>query len=72
MARRLFHFAFTFSPSSTPTGAISINLRLLLDIGTYSRAFNLSADEKRNQSNRAKCAARHDNEKNPIGSSLSR
>jgi hypothetical protein len=52
--------------------ATSINFRLLLDIGTYSLAFNLSANEKRNQSNRAKCAARHDNEKTRVGPSLSR
>jgi hypothetical protein len=56
-------FPFAFSPSSTPAGATSIDFRLLLDIGTYSGAFNLSADKKCNQSNRAKCATRHDNEK---------
>src|SRR5450631_3046616 len=67
-------FPITFtspSPSArAPQG--SIDFSLLLDIGTHSRAFNLSANEKRNQSNRAKCTARHDNEKNPVGSSLSR
>jgi hypothetical protein len=59
-------------PKINANGATSIDLRLLLDIGTYSRAFNLSANEKHNQSNRAECAARHDDEKTPVGSSLSR
>jgi hypothetical protein len=61
------------SPSARARSqSASIDFCLLLDIRTYSRAFNLSADEKRNQSNRAKCAARHDNEKTPVGSSLRR
>jgi hypothetical protein len=53
-------------------GATSIDFRLLLDIGTYSGAFNLSADKKRNHSNRTKCAARHQNEKSLVGRRLSR
>jgi hypothetical protein len=51
------------SPSPARSQSASIDFCLMLDIGTYSRAFNLSANEKRNQSNRAKCAARHDDKK---------
>jgi hypothetical protein len=39
----------------------------LLNIGSYSRAFNFSDNKKRNHSNRTSCAARHENEKSFIG-----
>ncbi len=47
-------------------------LRLMLNIGSYSRAFNFSGNKKRNHSNRTSCAARHENEKSFIGGTLSR
>jgi hypothetical protein len=47
-------------------------LRLMLNIGSYSRGFNFSGNKKRNHSNRTSCAARHENEKSPIGGKLSR
>ena len=47
-------------------------LRLMLNIGSYSRAFNFSGNKKRNHSNRTSCAARHENEKSFIGGKLSR
>ncbi len=39
----------------------------LLNIGSYSRAFNFSGNKKRNHSNGTSCAARHENEKSFIG-----
>src|SRR6266403_3052716 len=47
-------------------------LCLMLNIGSYSRAFNFSGNKKRNHSNRTSCAARHENEKSFIGGTLSR
>ena len=47
-------------------------LRLMLNIGSYSRAFNFSGNKKRNHGNRTSCAARHENEKSFIGGKLSR
>src|SRR5258705_9032510 len=47
-------------------------LHLMLNIGSYSRAFNFSGNKKRNHSNRTSCAARHENEKSFIGGKLSR
>ena len=44
----------------------------LLNIGSYSRAFNFSDNKKRNHSNRTSCAARHENEQSFIGGKLSR
>jgi hypothetical protein len=44
----------------------------MLNIGSYSRAFNFSGNKKRNHSNRTSCAARHENEKSFIGGKLSR
>jgi hypothetical protein len=42
-------------------------LRLMLNIGSYSRAFNFSGNKKRNHSSRTSGAARHENEKSFIG-----
>ena len=47
-------------------------LRLMLNIGSYSRTFNFAGNKKRNHSNRTSCAARHENEKSFIGGKLSR
>src|SRR5258705_3573179 len=47
-------------------------LCLMLDIGSYSCAFNFSGNKKRNHSNRTSRAARHENEKSSIGGKLSR
>src|SRR5260370_14518630 len=47
-------------------------LRLMLNIGSYSRAFNFSGNKKCNHSNRTSCAARDENEKSFIGRKLSR
>jgi hypothetical protein len=53
--------------------SLIVYLRLMLNIGSYSRAFNFSGNKKRDHhSNRTSCAARHENEKSFIGGKLSR
>jgi hypothetical protein len=44
----------------------------MLNIGSYSGAFNFSGNQKRNHGNRTSCAARRENEKSLIGGKLSR
>src|SRR5258706_5422271 len=47
-------------------------LRLMLNIGSYSRAFDFSGNKKRNHSNRTSRAARHENKRSFIRGNLIR